>query len=91
MANDLELRNTKSESPELTSVFELPLDDIAAIIERESASKVPTTKGNRETPARILQLDDSQAVDGESAEVGRYQTTTVLPVADEVSLYHSGL
>ena len=85
-ADDLDVRSTKSESPELTSVLELPLDDIAAITERESASRIPKHYDNRATPVQLLQLNDDRASNSEPVKVIHYQTDTVYPVPDKVSV-----
>jgi hypothetical protein len=84
-ADDFDLRNTKSESPELTSALDFPLDDIAAITERESGSKISTNNGEIATPALLLQLKDQQALEAEPVESRPHSSATVLAVSDKVS------
>lgn len=86
-ADDLDLRNTKSESPELTSVLGLPFDDIDDITERESGLKISASNRKIATPASLLQLKDQQALEGKPVESRAHLSATGLAVSDKVSTF----
>jgi len=83
-ADGFDLRITKSESPELISVRDLPLDDIIAVTEQDSALQISLTNGKRATPAQLLQLNSCQALDDEPAESTNHRTATARTISDQV-------
>ena len=84
-ADDFDLRNTKSESPELISVRDLPLDDIDAVVEQDSALQVSPKNGERATPAQLLQVNGCRALGDEPVEPTSHQKAAARVISDQVS------